>query len=310
MYTFRKKVYYDKLNRNPNTWSEKMKQFPMRLLALCLCLMSTTTFADAETKLLVRSDDIGSFHAANIACIKTYTHGIARSLEVMVPTPWFNEAVDMLNQHPGLDVGVHLTLTSEWDKYKWKPLTGARSFVDALGNFLPMTSQPKNVPPGSGFIQSGYDLNEVEAELRKQIEIAKNQINNVSHLTAHMGTATCMPDLRKLTYKLAQEYNLPIQFPNLKRAPKGKNWKTLDFKEREQCFIDMLDKMTPGTYLFVEHPGLDIAEMKPIGHKGYETVAKDRDLVTRVFTSPRVKQAIKQHGIELIGYDDLIQTQN
>jgi chitin disaccharide deacetylase len=67
-----------------------------------------------EIRLLVRSDDMGAVHAVNQACIETVTKGIARSVEVIVPAPWFLEAAALLKNHPTIDVGVHLDLTSEW----------------------------------------------------------------------------------------------------------------------------------------------------------------------------------------------------
>lgn len=69
--------------------------------------------SDGEIRLIVRGDDIGFCHSANVGCIKSYRDGIVRSVEVMVPCPWFNEAVEMLNNNPGLDVGIHLTVTCE-----------------------------------------------------------------------------------------------------------------------------------------------------------------------------------------------------
>ena len=71
-----------------------------------------------EIRLIMRGDDIGSSHAANLGCIKSYQEGIMKSVEVMVPCAWFPEAVQMLQENPGLDVGVHLTLTSEWENVK------------------------------------------------------------------------------------------------------------------------------------------------------------------------------------------------
>jgi len=89
------------------------------VLAVLLALGAGVQGAEADSaiKLIVRADDIGSSHAANLACIQSYREGIARSVEVMVPCPWFNEAAGMLRANPGYDVGVHLTLTSEWANY-------------------------------------------------------------------------------------------------------------------------------------------------------------------------------------------------
>ncbi len=261
-----------------------------------------------EIMLLVRGDDIGSSHAANVACIRSYREGIVRSVEIMVPSPWFNEAVKMLKETPGLDVGVHLTLTSEWENVKWGPMTHSPSLMDEQGHFYPMTSQRDDFPPGTGFLQSGYKLEEVEKELRAQIELAVAKIGQVSHLSAHMGTATCMPPLRKLVEKLSKEYKLPIGAPGAKYAGGFGGSKTT-VKEKEAALVKIVEGLGPGVWLFVDHPGLDTPEMRAIGHKGYEHVAADRDGVTKAFTSKKVKEAIKRRGIKLISYADLYKGQ-
>jgi len=274
------------------------------LLFIQLLFIFPISYSQEPIQLLVRSDDMGCSNAANRACISSYQNGISRSVEVMASTPWFFQAAEMLKQTPGFDVGVHLTLTSEWELLKWGPLTQAPTLVDSNGFFLPMTSQRDDFPPGTGFLESNFDLSEAEAELRAQIELVKKHIPQVTHLSAHMGTAMASDELRAITRKLADEYGLPIEFPDLKRAPRPSNWK--ESNNREELFINMLQELTPGRWLFVEHPGIDNAEMRGMGHKGYEDVAHDRALVTKVFTSPRVKEAIEELGIELIGYDNLL----
>ena len=84
----------------------------------------------------MRADDMGSFHAANVACMDAYKKGVATSIEVMVVTPWFSEAVRMLRENPGIDVGLHMTFTNEWDNIKWHPLTHCPSLVDSNGYFF------------------------------------------------------------------------------------------------------------------------------------------------------------------------------
>ncbi|MBN1126738.1 MAG: NPCBM/NEW2 domain-containing protein [Sedimentisphaerales bacterium] len=258
--------------------------------------------------LIVRGDDIGSSHTANIACIKSCNEGIVQSLEVMVPTPWFNEAAKMLRENPGIDVGVHLTLTSEWENMKWGPLTQSPSLVDANGHFYPMTSQRNDFPPNTGFLQCGYKLEEVEAELRAQIELAMKEIPQVTHLSSHMGAPDCIPPLRAIVEKLAQEYKLGYKLPGVKSA--GGFWPgPKSPEEKEQILIEIMEKLQPGTYLFLEHPGLDTPEMRAIGHKGYEDVAADRTGVTYAFTSSKVKETIHRRGIKLISYGDFYQNQ-
>jgi predicted glycoside hydrolase/deacetylase ChbG (UPF0249 family) len=259
---------------------------------------------DSPIRLIVRADDIGSSHAANVACIRCFRKGIARSVEVMVPTPWFNEAAKMLEENPGYDVGVHLTLTSEWENVKWGPVTASPSLVDRQGNFYPMTSQRRDFPSNTGFLQAKPKLDEVERELRAQIELALASIDNVTHLSCHMGTATCTPELRELVERLSSEYKLPLDAPGAKRAGRWGGSDTTS-QQKEQNLVRVLESLQPGLWLIVEHPGLDTPEMQAIGHIGYENVAADRQGVTDAFTSAKVKEVIRRRGIQLISYGDL-----
>ena len=260
--------------------------------------------AGGAIKLVVRADDIGSCHTANLACIKVYQEGIARSVEVQVPCPWFNEAAKMLRENPSYDVGVHLTLTSEWENYKWGPLTQSPSLVDAQGNFFPMTSQRGDFPPKTGFLECGWKIEEVEKELRAQIELAKKMIPQVSHLSSHMGTPTCTPQLQTLVAKLAKEYKLPIETPGAQYLRWAVDSKA-SAEQREAALVKALEEVGPGVWIVVEHPGLDTAEMQAMGHKGYWEVASHRDGVTKAFCSPKVKEVIKRRGIQLVSYGDM-----
>jgi predicted glycoside hydrolase/deacetylase ChbG (UPF0249 family) len=263
-----------------------------------------TKSPQGEIRLVVRADDIGSCHAANLACIKCYREGIVRSVEVMVPCPWFTEAAQMLRENPGYDVGVHLTLTSEWENYKWGPLTQSPSLVDAQGNFYPMTSQRADFPPKTGFLECGWKIEEVETELRAQIELAKKMIPQVSHLSSHMNTPTATPQLNALVQKLAQEYKLPIETPGAQYVRWAADSKATP-EQRQAALVKALEELKPGVWIIVEHPGLDTPEMQGMGHKGYWEVASHRDGVTKAFTSPKVKEVIKRRGIKLASYHDV-----
>ncbi|MDZ4702009.1 MAG: ChbG/HpnK family deacetylase [Rhodothermales bacterium] len=109
-------------------------------------LLTLTACVQPPPRLIVRGDDMGYAHAGNEAIMKTYTDGIVTSVEVIVPSPWFPEAVRMLADHPDLDIGVHLAITSEWDNVKWRPMTPAPSLRDADGYFYPMICPNKNYP--------------------------------------------------------------------------------------------------------------------------------------------------------------------
>ena len=255
--------------------------------------------------LIVRGDDIGSCHAANVACIQSYTEGIMTTVELMVPCPWFPEAVKLLNENPGLDVGIHVVLTSEWQNYKWRPLTSAPSLTDADGYFYPMIWQRKDMPRGTALRDASWKIEEIEREMRTQIELAMRKVPHISHLTCHMGCSGWHPKVKEVWTRLSRQYNLhlvPSEYGVRGTAGFGGAKTT---KERIRRFVEMLEGLKPGTYLFVEHPGLDTREMRAIGHRGYYGVAQDRDAVTKVFTSKEVKKAIKKLGIRLISYADL-----
>jgi chitin disaccharide deacetylase len=261
--------------------------------------------ASNEIRLLVRGDDMGMATAVNHACIESYREGIVRSVEIMVPCPWFLEAVRLLRENPDLDVGVHLTLTSEWENLKWRPLTQAPSLVDANGYFFPMVWPNPNLPPKTSLRESSWKLAEVEAELRAQIETALRHLPRISHLSAHMGFTSLDPAIATVVRTLAREYNLESETGDEppKRFP---GWgRTRSASERIAHFVQTLESLEPGTHLFVEHPAYDVPEMQALGHKGYEDVATDRAAVTAVFTSPEVKAAIQRNGIRLISYQDL-----
>jgi len=255
-----------------------------------------------DIKLIIRGDDIGSSHAANVGCIESYQDGIMTSVEIMPPCPWFFEAVKMLNEYPKLDVGIHLTLTSEWDYIKWRPLTECPGLTNEDGDFFPMVWKNNNYPPNFSIMESGWTIEEIEKELRAQIELSLKYLPQISHISTHMGFGSLDSKIGELVEELAKEYDLFVDISEVERFP---GWdRSRPVETRIDQFCENLENLTPGTYLFVEHPAKDFPEMQPVGHVRNRDVAKQRDMVTRVFTSEKVKKTIKEKGIQLISYAD------
>lgn len=260
--------------------------------------------------LIIRADDMGSFRSANIACMEGYKNGIETSIEVMVVTPWFPEAARMLRENPGIDVGLHLAITSEWDNIKWRPLTNCPSLVDSNGYFFPMMGKNPNYP-GLAITENKWNIDEIEQEFRAQIELALKNIPQISHISGHMGATGFSPEVNALVKRLAKEYNLPAvdRADSMKEynfSYAGYDGPSKTSEEKEKSFISRLNKLEPGkNYMFIDHPALDNEEMQTVGHIGYENVAEDRQGVTNLFTSPKVKEVIKEKGIRLISYNDL-----
>jgi chitin disaccharide deacetylase len=275
-------------------------------LLLLIFLVGATYAQTRPTRLIVRGDDMGFSHSGNEALVKAYKEGIQTSIEVIVPSPWFPEAVRLLKEIPNADVGIHLALTSEWDMMKWRPLTQASSLVDADGYFYPMVFPNKNYP-GRSIKENAWKLEDVEREFRAQIEMALRHIPRVSHVSAHMGCTSLSEEVKTLARRLAKEYKIDIEPEDygVQRLPLEGPRTTP--AEKALSFMNALRKVEPGkTYLFVEHPGLDTPELRAIHHVGYKNVAEDRQGVTDLFTSAEVKGLLKEKGIQLISYQDLL----
>ncbi len=283
----------------------KMKML-IPLFFFVTVLSACSEAQDGKTvRLLVRGDDMGMARSVNLACIEAYKNGFMKSVEVMVPTPWFPDAAALLKENPGLDVGIHLTFTSEWDRLKWKPLTQAPSLTDSLGYFFPMIWPNNNYGPDRALKAQAWKIAEIEAEARAQIETGLKALPNVTHLSYHMGCNQLDPEVKALFKKLAVEYGLDIDLEEL--GVKGVSYVGAKKTPAEKIagFKAMLENLGPGTWLFIDHPAYDDTEMRGTGHTGYEDVALDRQGVTELFTDQETAATAKQLGILFVSYAEL-----
>ncbi|MBR6813347.1 MAG: ChbG/HpnK family deacetylase [Tidjanibacter sp.] len=268
------------------------------LLSIAICMVAVQ--ASQAQRLIVRMDDLGVTHATNLAIIKCYEEGIGRSAEVMSVCPWFMEAANMLKEYPGLDVGVHITLCCEWAGFKWRPLTDCPSLCDEDGYLIGKTQNPNAT------------LEDVEKEMRAQIELAMKYIDNVTHITDHC-MWTMRPEFKELAIRVAEEYGLRYQGQGDYDAEIGIESLPMGFGggNRAPRLLDAIKKMEKGkTYWTIEHPSLDNEEMRGIyevtarGEKRY--AGPDRQDVTNAFTDPEIMQYIKENGIELVSFGDVM----
>jgi hypothetical protein len=274
------------------------------LIAFCINL-NVYGQTNSSPRLIVRGDDMGFSHSGNEALIKCYKEGIQTSIEVIVPSPWFPEAVKLLNENPNADVGIHIALTSEWDNIKYRPISRCPSLTDTDGYFYPFIHPNKNYP-GRALSENNPKIEDIEREIRAQIQLALKKLPRITHISAHMGCYNMSPEVKAMAKKLAKEFNIDID-------PSDNGVKYVTYvgpketsEQKVQSFIKMLDELRPGEiYLFVDHPGIDTPELRAIHHIGYENVATDRQGVTDAWTDPRVKEAIKKKGVVLISYADL-----
>lgn len=281
----------------------------MKTLFCFIFLYAQLTLAQNanEIRLIIRSDDIGFCHTANEACMKVYTDGISRSVEILATAPWFMEAVKLLKTQPKYDVGVHLCLTSEWENLKWRPLTFAPTLTDADGYFPQFIWENKKLKNSAYLLQKPISIAEVEREFRAQIELVKKYLPWASHLSAHMGCTNANAEVKALVDRLSAEYKLPIQMPQGIMSVKGFGGAAKSPEQKEQDLIAILKALAAGTHFLVEHPGYDSGDMKGAGHEGYENVAYDREGVTRAFTSAAVKKVIAERNIKLMSIKEALE---
>ena len=161
-------------------------------------------YPDDAKVLILNADDLAVTHSEDVASFAALDQKLVTSATVMVPCPWFTEVADYAKAHPEADLGLHLTLTAEWQTYRWGPIA-SRALVPSLvgpdGYFYPNSAE----------VVKHAKLDEVEIEIRAQIERAKSMGLQPSHLDAHMHALYASAELFNVFLKVAREYKLPIR---------------------------------------------------------------------------------------------------
>ncbi|UZD23911.1 polysaccharide deacetylase family protein [Algoriphagus halophytocola] len=184
-------------------------------------------FPKGKKVVIFHVDDAGMSYESNQGTFNAMQNGIASSCSVMMPCPWAGTFMRLSKEQPGMDIGLHLVLTSEWKTYRWEPLAG-RSLVPGLtdteGSFWPSVAE----------VLAHADPEEVYLELKAQVDRALQMGIEPTHLDSHMGTLFASPEFLAVYLKVAREYQIPVMFP-------GGNNKliTADF---QQDIIDQLKK--------------------------------------------------------------------
>lgn len=273
-------------------------------LAIVLIIAGTgLTQKDNQTKtLLVRCDDLGMSHSVNMAFKELMETGLKFSASVMFPCAWYQEAVDILKANPQITVGVHLTLNAEWKNYRWGPIAGrdkVSSLVDSNGYFFPSRA---------AFFANNPKTEEVEIELRAQIERAINSGIKISYLDYHMGTAVDKPELRSIVEKLAKEYGLAISryFGEVDLE----SMYSVDIDKKIDYLIDLVEKIESGKInLLVCHIGKDYPELQSMidmNSFGLPEMSKHREAELNALISAKHQNIFEKNNFKLINYSDLI----
>ena len=254
--------------------------------------------------LIVNCDDLGSTYAANVGVYESLRNGVATSATLMVPCPWAREAAA---RHRGEDVGVHLTLNSEWDEYRWGPITHGPSLVDGDGGF------PRTIRE----VFEHADVDEVRRECRTQIERAILWGFDVTHLDSHMGVLQLRPEFFDVYLELAVDFDLPLRlsgasseraigFPFRRLAAA----EGVVFPDRfvhlpgagvRQALDRVLSDLRPGVTEVIAHPAVESDELRAAAPDWARRV-DDHAYLTR---DQSLVSLIKRVGGVLVGYRDL-----
>jgi chitin disaccharide deacetylase len=264
--------------------------------------------------LIIHADDLAVAHSEDIASFDALDKHAATSASIMVPCPWLTEVADYAKSHPGSDLGLHLTLTSEWKTYRWGPVESkdkVPSLLDPSGYLWPDSE------PAVQHIKA----DEAEREIRAQVEHAIAMGIHPTHLDSHMGVLFSRPDLVALYVKVAHEYKLPflgMLGPNAPPAMRaafsdkdilvdsvviaGPNVPAADWR---RFYLDAIKNLKPGLTEFIVHLAHDDAELQAItvDHPDYGAAWRQRDY--DVITSVDFKKALDDNRVILVHWSDL-----
>jgi chitin disaccharide deacetylase len=163
-------------------------------------------FPKGSKVLILHIDDVGMSWDSNQGAINALEKGVATSVSIMMPCSWVPGFVHYMKEHPNVDAGLHLTLTSEWKDYRWGPLSGKSVVPGLVDSEGALWSSVEDVVKHAS-------ADEVEKEIRAQLERAKNFGFSPTHLDSHMGTLFATPEFMSRYIKIGIENKIPVMFP-------------------------------------------------------------------------------------------------
>jgi chitin disaccharide deacetylase len=241
-------------------------------------------------------------HSVNMGLERLIKSGLPVSVSVMFPTPWYQETVEILKRYPSVAVGIHLTLNSEWRNYRWGPVLGRSAvptLVDADGYFF---------QSADALYQNRPALDEIEKELRAQIERALKSGLKIDYVDYHMGTVTRYPEFREITERLAREFGLGMSeyFGEAMESPQY--WAAPQHKG--DSLVALINRLQPGVTVVITHVGIDDAELSALLDMNTSNplpdMSKNRQGELDALTSSRFRKALESRNIRLTTYREVI----
>ena len=270
--------------------------------------------ADAKL-LIVHADDLGMAHSVDAATIKAFESGLVSSGSIMVPCPWLPEIAAYARSHPEADLGLHLTLTSEWTSYRWGPLLSrdrVSSLLDQNSYFYLTESEAA----------SHANAREVEAEIRAQIDRARAFGIKPTHLDSHMGTLYQNKTLFETFLRVARDNKLPVRMS--KEWVASTNYLSSILNPTDiaidriitigssvpadgwsKFYADAIKTIQPGVTEMVVHIAYDDDEMRAatVDHPGWGAAWRQRDL--QFFTGDTFRRLVQENHIKLVTWREI-----
>jgi len=280
---------------------------------------------NATVKVIIHADDVGVSHAANVGSLQMLEKGHVSSASVMMPCAWVAQVAEWFLSNPTADLGLHLTLTSEWKHLRWAPIADASKvpgLLDPQGYMWPDVRS----------VAMKATAAEVDIELRAQISKAQRMRIKFTHLDTHMGTVYARPDFFEVYYRLGREFGVPVMM--MKPTPAAEKQGTkeivaflksqqerfakdkvfvldslipdpvkgvLTLAERRERYAAALEALPPGVHQLIIHPARLDGELRAMTGS-----AVARDLDFQVFSDPQVHARLAAQGIALARYRDFI----
>ena len=270
--------------------------------------------ADAKL-LIVHADDLAAAHTIDSATFKAFETGLVSSGSVMVPCPWLPEVAAYARSHPDADLGLHLTLTSEWKTYRWG---GVLSRERAPSLYAP----DGYLYPTEDVAAAHVDVREAEAEVRAQIARARAFGIRPTHLDSHMRTLYTTRPLFEMFLRVARDERLPVmvsrewfgEAPFLPAAL-GPDGLVLDRvvgadpsvrPERwAEFYADVVKNLKPGVTELIVHLAYDDEEMRAVAldHPNWGAAWRQRDF--DFVTGGEFRRLLREHNVKLVTWREI-----
>ena len=296
----------DKTKKESKTWAEKLN------------------FPKGKKVLLLHMDDIGMCPEANTAAIRYIENKNIMSAAVMMPCPNAVEFIEWAKTHPAAEIGLHLTLTSEWKKYRWPPVSAAAKvpgLIDPDGKLW------HEVPD----VVVHASAQEVETEIRAQIEKCIALGYRPTHIDTHMGTLYGSVEYTKVFFKVAEEYNIPANAVDMSDAdvvsqfkqqgfpfddemlsvsdkyllPKLDNFTSVGsaatYEQKRDTFLTLIKSLKPGLTEIIFHPSVQTDNLKSITGSWQQRVWE-----AELFSDPIVTEFFRKEGIIITDWKEIM----